>query len=361
MTTKTQTIIKYQTSIIGFLLTVLLSLTSLVFINKTLQIFPTQEEYVVYEYNDKSSGGKSQIKIIRNRGVSFSYSLSDVIEYPYAGLSFKAAEEGQLMDLSSYKTLSISLSAKLAKRIPVSLMVRNQSTKTPQEEVLIIPFLFQINYDPSILHYEIPLSKFTVPSWWYDEHPGNSLVRIEDLAHSITTINVENCELIQAGITDEIRIEKLTVQKHSFLPLTIFCLGTGISLLIFLNTFFEQKKAVVHTYTPVTSIGEHEKKGIDCIGFIASNYMDPSLSISSVKKEVGLGEGKITAIVKAKTQQTFKQYLNSLRLSESKRLLKESDKSISEIAYLVGYNNVSHFNRVFKNKEGYAPTDFRNK
>jgi AraC-like DNA-binding protein len=46
-------------------------------------------------------------------------------------------------------------------------------------------------------------------------------------------------------------------------------------------------------------------------------------------------------------------------MTEAKRLLKESEGTISEIAYSVGYNNVTHFNRVFKTETGIAPGDFR--
>jgi AraC-like DNA-binding protein len=41
--------------------------------------------------------------------------------------------------------------------------------------------------------------------------------------------------------------------------------------------------------------------------------------------------------------------------------LKETSLSISEIAYLVGYNNVTHFNRVFKEKIGISPSEFKEK
>jgi AraC-like DNA-binding protein len=83
------------------------------------------------------------------------------------------------------------------------------------------------------------------------------------------------------------------------------------------------------------------------------------LSILDIQNETGISEAKISAIIKNKSGITFKQFLNKLRLTESKRLLLETDLQVSEVAYKVGYNNVSHFNRIFKEVENCTPNDFR--
>jgi AraC-like DNA-binding protein len=52
--------------------------------------------------------------------------------------------------------------------------------------------------------------------------------------------------------------------------------------------------------------------------------------------------------------------LNKLRLTESARLLAEQDSAtIQEIAFSVGYGNVSYFNRLFKEEYGSTPKAFR--
>ena len=63
----------------------------------------------------------------------------------------------------------------------------------------------------------------------------------------------------------------------------------------------------------------------------------------------------ITVEGEAKKGETLKKYLNHIRILEAKRLLKNSDRQISEIAYIVGYGNISHFNRTFKQIEKYHP------
>jgi AraC-like DNA-binding protein len=56
---------------------------------------------------------------------------------------------------------------------------------------------------------------------------------------------------------------------------------------------------------------------------------------------------------------TFNAYLNKLRLTEAARLLSgQSEINVMEIAYLVGYNNVSYFGKLFKNEYGCTPGKF---
>jgi AraC-like DNA-binding protein len=57
---------------------------------------------------------------------------------------------------------------------------------------------------------------------------------------------------------------------------------------------------------------------------------------------------------------TFTSYLNKLRLTEAARLLAEkSGAAVAEIAYSVGYSNVSYFNKLFKEEYGCTPKSFR--
>jgi YesN/AraC family two-component response regulator len=56
---------------------------------------------------------------------------------------------------------------------------------------------------------------------------------------------------------------------------------------------------------------------------------------------------------------TFVEYINIIRIKEAKILLKETDSKIIEIAYKVGFNNVTYFNLIFKKITGQTPFEFR--
>ena len=58
---------------------------------------------------------------------------------------------------------------------------------------------------------------------------------------------------------------------------------------------------------------------------------------------------------------SFKRYLTAIRMHEAKRLLQETDRLVIDIALTVGFNSISHFNRVFKASTHISPLEFRNK
>jgi AraC-like DNA-binding protein len=60
-----------------------------------------------------------------------------------------------------------------------------------------------------------------------------------------------------------------------------------------------------------------------------------------------------------RTGSPFSEYLIDVRIGNAARFLIDSTMSVSEICYQCGFNNLSNFNRLFKQKKGYSPTEFR--
>jgi AraC-like DNA-binding protein len=111
------------------------------------------------------------------------------------------------------------------------------------------------------------------------------------------------------------------------------------------------------------NLGGEENKFDDVSATTLFDYLTQfytkELSILLVEKETGISERQISTIIKQRTGLSFNQFLNQLRITEARRLLIETKLNVSEIAYKVGYGNVSHFNRVFKSAVGYSPNEFR--
>jgi YesN/AraC family two-component response regulator len=59
------------------------------------------------------------------------------------------------------------------------------------------------------------------------------------------------------------------------------------------------------------------------------------------------------------TGSTPRDYLNRLRVNESKNLMKNSDYRINEIGEMVGFSDASYFTKVFKKIEGVTPFHYR--
>ena len=103
-----------------------------------------------------------------------------------------------------------------------------------------------------------------------------------------------------------------------------------------------------------------DKEKASVLRFIATNYTDQGLDLDGVVAGTGANRNKVNEVLKAELGMTFTSYLNKLRLTEAARLLAEKNSAaVAEIAYSVGYGNVSYFNRLFKEEYGCTPKAFR--
>lgn len=105
---------------------------------------------------------------------------------------------------------------------------------------------------------------------------------------------------------------------------------------------------------------QRDKAKSALLRFIATEYANAELSLESTATFLGSNRSKINDILKDELGLTFTAYLNKLRLTEAARLLAENEEAnVSEIAYLVGYNNISYFNKLFKNEYQCTPKTFK--
>lgn len=105
---------------------------------------------------------------------------------------------------------------------------------------------------------------------------------------------------------------------------------------------------------------QRDKEKDAVLRYMATEYANSELSLESAASTLGINRTKINEILREELGLTFTSYLKKLRLTEAARLLSEAgDANISEIAYLVGYNNVSYFNKLFKAEYGCTPKTFQ--
>lgn len=105
---------------------------------------------------------------------------------------------------------------------------------------------------------------------------------------------------------------------------------------------------------------QKDKEKSALLRYMATEYANPELSLEIAAATLGINRTKINDLLKDELSLTFSAYLNKLRLTEAARLLSENEEAnISEIAYSVGYNNVSYFSKLFKQEYGCAPKTFK--
>lgn len=85
------------------------------------------------------------------------------------------------------------------------------------------------------------------------------------------------------------------------------------------------------------------------------------LNVDSLAAKMGLGRSQFYRKIKALTNYSPVELLRNLRLKRSRELLLTSDKSISEIAYEVGFSAPAYFTRCYRETFGETPTELREK
>jgi AraC-like DNA-binding protein/ligand-binding sensor protein len=92
--------------------------------------------------------------------------------------------------------------------------------------------------------------------------------------------------------------------------------------------------------------------------FIASNYTE-DLSLASVAKAVHMSTFYFCKQFKKATGLNFTNYLGRVRVERAKERLLNPNVRVSEIAYEVGFQSLTHFNRVFRKLTGESPSNYR--
>jgi AraC family transcriptional activator of pobA len=91
--------------------------------------------------------------------------------------------------------------------------------------------------------------------------------------------------------------------------------------------------------------------------------LEKNLSAETSPKQLaaalGVSPDHLSAILRARTGKSTVQHLQDRLLLEARRLLAHSRLDVAEIAYELGYQDVSYFGRVFRRREGVSPGAFR--
>jgi len=88
-------------------------------------------------------------------------------------------------------------------------------------------------------------------------------------------------------------------------------------------------------------------------------HLHESISLDNVAHAVGISSFHFCKVFKRSTGMTFTDYLSRARVEKARRLLMRPSNRITEVAYEVGFQSLSHFNRSFRRVAGESPTEFR--
>ena len=104
----------------------------------------------------------------------------------------------------------------------------------------------------------------------------------------------------------------------------------------------------------------HSRRINRIVQFVEKNY-NRKISLEDVGEQVGMSASSVSRFFKKRTRHNFWDYLNGFRIDRAAQMMIETEHTISEISYACGFNNISNFNRVFRERIGTTPSDSRNK
>ena len=111
-----------------------------------------------------------------------------------------------------------------------------------------------------------------------------------------------------------------------------------------------------HTET-IALAPEEQGTMLTVLRYIEEHYRDGSLT--EVAKELHYEITGLSRLIKMRTGKTYTELLQEKRLSQAAWLLANTDRKVEEIAFLVGYENVSYFYRLFAREYGKSPKKYR--
>jgi len=90
-------------------------------------------------------------------------------------------------------------------------------------------------------------------------------------------------------------------------------------------------------------------------------HMVDDISVSRIADELHFNAQYLMRAFKKKTEMSIVEYITKTRMDTAKKILKETDLPVKDVAGMVGYADYAYFNRVFKKEIGVSPNHFRKK
>lgn len=134
-----------------------------------------------------------------------------------------------------------------------------------------------------------------------------------------------------------------------------------ILLLQILQEWSQSKnQEILNNLSQVGVIRSQEEPKIQKILAYLSSHMDKRISLSELSQKVPMASSSLSRLFRQKMGISLVDYLNTQRIAQSCQLLTETDRTISEVCFDVGFENLSNFNRQFLKRKQCSPREFRN-
>lgn len=326
--------------------------------------------YRIVAYDDRSEKGvpgNSEILSIGrdSTALKIRYILKPGFTYPYAGMTiiFKDSS-GNHLDCSRFNALKIRIASSQLSDCKLYLKIFDKKVSKTNDPLSERYLKKDLLLNPLLKTIAIPFEQFITPEWWFQRN-NITLKDVNPVDFSkATALQIESGSTAKTGIIDTLTIDKIALAKrpnsYAVALLAVFT-ALIIGYAIFRSLPRRKNDPVIITYDKKDVRNYRDIDAQRIADYLAEHYSDPELSIMTMGKSLGLSQKKAVKVMNDVFKMSFKQYLTSIRIHETKRLLRETDRLVIDIALAVGFNSISHFNRVFKTSTHISPLEFRNR
>jgi CheY-like chemotaxis protein/AraC-like DNA-binding protein len=133
-----------------------------------------------------------------------------------------------------------------------------------------------------------------------------------------------------------------------------------------LNQLINSRQILFNKY--YNGVSENELKNTTSIDkqfitnileYVHENINDPALNVENLADELLISRSKLYRKIKALTGLTANEFIKKIRLEKAKQFLENSDYSISEVSFKVGFSSPSYFTKCYKMQFGILPTNVK--
>lgn len=268
------------------------------------------------------------------------------------------------------QSFGISLPEKM--REEVGYMVKDVSDKAHQE--LTPDVVYRIFED----HYISAKPIFSVDECHFKQEDGivaEATIHQNDNNHKITGVGNGRLDAVSNAIKHYFGIsyELAFYEEHSLTK------GSSSRAVAYVGVICNKKKywgvgidadiikasiqALVVAINKLPEIAESQsckdERLLEITNYIYANYKD--VTLDDLSEKFFLSKPYLSKYIKEKSGLTFGDILKQVRMKKARAMLKSSSATVESIAESVGYQNVEHFNRIFKKMYNITPVQYRNR
>ena len=168
------------------------------------------------------------------------------------------------------------------------------------------------------------------------------------------------------------------IEEGRFSPEQVFFeVGLHDSMISLFNLIFDevrtqrplyQMKACAAILSLIAEVLARERRSdqpnsyqqtVDKAKYLMESNIFKAINLSAISDELGISTSRLNEIFKTYTSMTPYQYYIHIKIHRAESILEQENLSVKEVAYKMGFDDQYYFSRLFKNKTGISPSDWK--